>query len=360
MRQLIDILYEIKRLIAKSQFDTKRRTRLYREYAGLLKSGISRGEAIEILWKIASRDGRRPNSAVAIVLFDARSGVRNGLSLADSFKSWIPREDYMLIMAIENSDQFADHLDSWCDTIQSRTDSQANAVSSLIYPAILIVIAYGLLMYFDTQIMPSLAEILPQNQWRGTAALFQLVCEAATNYVIVAVGIAVLLPSSILIALPRWSGMARNWADNLPLFSLYRGYCGLYYLQAMTALLSGGLTAPESIFRIRDGASPYFRTRLDLIRLNLLNGYNLGQSMQMVGGGWPDPELALSIQALAHAPDFPSQTLRMSKDWRRVIQQRTERVVAIWRLFAFLTVFGVISGVVTAMYEIQNQIALNI
>ncbi len=351
---------EASRIFARMQFGSSRRRRLYREFAGLLKSGFSRGESLEILLRIASRDGTRPSEPAAIVLADAGNGVRNGLSLADSFKSWIPREDRMLIMAFEDSEGFADHLESWCAALDSQAGIRADALGSLVYPGFLIIAAYALLIYFDARIMPPLEEILPRDQWTGAASLFQTVCSAASEHAAAAAAVSALTPALLLAALPRWSGPGRNQADRLPLFALYRACSGLSFLQAMGTLMASGLSASEAILRIRDGASPYSRTRLDLIRLNLLNGRGLGESMQSAAAGWPDPELSLSMRALAHSPDFPAQILRMAKDWQRVIQQRAERAAAVWRLLSFLAVFGVVSGVVTAMYEIQSQIASNI
>lgn len=357
---LDNITLETNRLFARLQFDARRRLRLYREYTGLLKSGLSRSEALDILWKIASRDGQRPLESIAIILADARNGIRNGLSLAESLRSWIPREDYMLIKAIDGSDRFADYLEAWCQTIEARIKSQTNAIGSLFYPALLVIIAYGLLVYFDLKIIPSLAAIFPQNRWNGTAALFQIICSAATNYVFVVALLTTFIPVGLIIILPRWVSRSRDWADRLPLFALYRAYCGLSYLQALAALMSGGLNASEAILRLREGASPYFCARLDQIRFNILNGRELGQSMQLVANGWPDIELALSMQALSHIPDFPAQIIRMAIDWRMAIEQRTERAVAIWRMVAFLMIFAVVSGIVSAMYEIQSQIAFNV
>ena len=351
---------EANRIYARLQFNTRRRLRLYREFSGLLESGIARGEALEILWRIGSSDGTKPNEPVAVVLDDARNGVRNGLAFVESLKSWIPSEDYMLIQAIEESDGFAGHLEAWCDTLDSRNSSLSGAFGALVYPVFLIVVAYGLLIYFDRQIMPSLDELLPREQWTGTAAMFQTICAAASKHAVAVAALCATLPVLLSAALPRWSGAGRNWADFLPFFSLYRSYSGLSFLQAMGALTSSGLSASESILRIRNGASQYARTRLDAIRTNLLNGNGLGESMLAVEGGWPNQELALSMRTLANCPDFPAQMLRTAKDWRRVLEEHTEQTVAVWRMLAFLAVFFVISGVVASMYEIQGQIAAGI
>lgn len=355
-----ELLLESNRLFARMQINAERRLRLYRELAGFLKSGYSRGEALEILWKIASRNGARPNEPIAIFLGEARNGLQNGLTLSMSFKAWIPQEDHMLLMAIEDNDALAEQLETWCTTLESRAGVRADAAGALVYPGFLMVIAYGLLIYFDKQIMPALSELLPQGQWTGMALWFQTVCSVASDYVLMVAMLAVILPTILLAALPHWSDISRDWADRLPIFALYRSYSGLAFLQSMGALMASGLSAPESIQRIRDGASPYSRQRLERIRQHLLNGQELGDSMLSVAGGWPDLELALSVQALGHAVDFPAQIARIGRDWRRVIHQRAKRLMAIWRLFSFLAVFAVVSGVVTAMYEIQSQIAANI
>ena len=353
----MDLVVEANRVFARLQFDSRRRQKLYRELAGLLQSGMSRGETLEVLWRIASRDGKRGSDPVAIVLADARNGVKNGLSLANSFKSWIPREDFMLISTIEDIDGFADHLESWCSTLEERAGSRADAVAALAYPGFLLAIAYGLLVYFDIQIMPALAELLPRGRWTGSAALFEQVCAAAADHAVTVSALAVILPVAVAVILPRWSGRGRSIADRLPVFALYRAYSGVAFLQSMGALMSGGLPAAEAIVRITDGAEPYVRRRLDLIRENLLNGCSLGASMELAGTGWPDPELALSLRVLSHSADFPSQILRIAKDWRREIQERAERMMGGLRIAAFLAVFAVISGVLSAMYEIQGQIA---
>ena len=357
MSLAMGLVVEANRVFARLQFDSRRRQRLYRELVGLLRSGMSRGEALEVLWRIASRDGKRGSDPAAIVLADARNGVRNGLSLASSLKGWIPREDFMLMRTIEDIDGFADHLESWCCTLEDRAGSRADAVAALAYPGFLLAVAYGLLVYFDIRIMPAFAELLPRSRWSGSAALFERVCAAAADYAVIVAVLSAALPAALLVILPRWSGRGRSLADKLPVFALYRAHSGVAFLQSMGALMSGGLPAAEAIIRIRDGAEPYVQRRLDLIRKNLLNGCGLGSSMELAGTGWPDPELALSLRVLSHSADFPSQILRMAKDWRREIQARTERMMGALRITAFLAVFAVISGVLSAMYEIQGQIA---
>ena len=361
---MTQILWELWRdanhLFARIQINADRRLRLYRELAGLMNAGYSQGEALDVLWKIASRNGLRVHEPMAVFLREARKSVQNGHPLSQAFKAWVPKEDHMLLMAIEGSDEFAHQLETWCTTLESRAGIRAHAASSLVYPGFLMVIAYGLLIYFDKHVLPILFELLPQSQWSGAALWFLLICSAASDYILPVALFAFLVPSIMLLALPRWSGIWRDYADRWPIFALYRSFSGLTLLQSLGTLMTNGLSASEAILRLQQGANPYTRRRLIRIRQQLLNGLDLGESMLAVSGGWPDPELALSMQALAHSMNFPAQILRLGKDWWRITHERTKRWVAIWRLLAFLSVFAVVSGVVSAMYEIQSQIAANI
>ncbi len=360
MRLVTGLTIEANRLFARTQFDSRSRQRLYRELAGLLRSGMSRGEAIEVLWRVASRDGKVLSDPLSIVLSDARTGVKNGLSLAYALKPWIPRGDYMLINSIEDSDMFADHLEDWCTMIDEKSEARAEAIGALAYPGFLLLLAYGLLVYLDAKILPALTGLLPADQWNGSAALFAAACRAASDFILPTVIAAAILPTGFMILLPRWSGRGREFADRLPIFSLYRAHAGTAFLQSMGVLMAGGMTAAESILKLREGSSPYVRSRLNRIRSNLLNGSDLGLSMNNASNGWPDPELALSLRIFAHTPDFPIQIMRIAKDWRRIIHERTTRTVGFLRLFSFLAVFAVISGVIIAMYEIQGQITSTI
>ncbi|MCY3878956.1 MAG: type II secretion system F family protein [Rhodobacteraceae bacterium] len=345
------------RFFARAQFNARRRGRLYREFASLQRSGMHRGEALDLMWQVASHDGGRPSEPVAIILADARNGIRNGLSLAQSFKFWIPKDDFMLIGAIEDHDAFADYLEAWCDLISERQGVRGDAVAALAYPVMLLALAYGLLVYLDLKIVPALSDLLPRQQWSGYAAWLDWACAFASGNAVAVAAFSACLPPLTAFLLPRWSRSGRAAADRLPVFSLYRAYSGIAFLQCMGALMSGGFPAAEAIARIRGSASPYVGHRLDLIRANLLNGCNLGEAMQLTGTGWPDPELALSLRILSQSPEFPTHLQRTTKDWRRLIGERTGRVFGTLRTLAFLAVFGVISGVILAMYEIQGQIA---
>ena len=160
----------------------------------------------------------------------------------------------------------------------------------------------------------------------------------------------------ITLALPRWKGFGRNLADRLPVFAIYRLHTGIYFLRSMAALMSVGISATEAIDRIRPSASPYVGHRIDIVRFHLLNGHDLGSALDKSGTGWPDPDLNLSLGIFSQTPNFPSQLSALADEWLESARDRAEQRAGILRMLALLAIFGVISGVALALYDIQSQV----
>lgn len=341
---------------ARLQFDTRKRRSFYRELAALMRSGYSRNESVEFMWRIHSHEGTRIGEPMAIILADIRAGVRNGLEFGRTLRKWIPRGDYMVVGAIEGSDRLAEHLEGLAVSIGKQAGLRKTLFEALAYPVFLAFLAYGLLVYFNLQIAPSLEGLLPREQWTGFAGFLGDVGMAATDYAIGVAIAAVAFPLMLAVVLPRWKKRGRNLADRLPIFAMYRQQTGVYFLKSMAALMSVGMSAIEAIDRMRPSASSYVGHRLDIIRFHLLNGHDLGSAMRAAGTGWPDPDLNLTLGIFAHAPNFPVQLSTISDDWLQSTMERAEQRAGLFRLLAFLAVFGVISGMALAMYDIQSQI----
>ena len=348
--------HEINRALARLKFNFRRRQRLYRQLTGLMRSGMSRSEAVGTICKIVSRDGRRQSDTAFVVLSDVAASLQNGFGLARALERWVPREDFMVIGTIEDSDLFPEHLEAYCKTLDDRADMRSKAVGALAYPGFLSILAFGLLIYFDMKIGPALAALLAPEEWTGFGLLLRVASSWCADYVIPLAAATLALPTCVILLLPRWHGLGRDLADRMPVFSLYRSYSGVAFVQAMGVLMSGGLTASEAVFRIRSGANPYVARQLDRVRTGLLDGQDLGSSMEGAAG-WPDPELSLSIRILSRTPDFPARLLEIARLWRLETNERTERGFLVLRSIAFLLVFVSISGVVFAMYDIQGQVA---
>lgn len=347
---------EFERRFAKTLFFTEDRLSLYQELAALMRTGVSKTDALQMAWKVASDEGRKPKETTALILRDIGDGMRNGLSFGDAVRRWVPPEDAMILEATENSDDFPGYLERYCEVIRKRRQILNTIIGGLLYPLALISAVYGIAFYFGSEVLPKIEGLLPTEKWTGPARFLLLLNDFAEQVAIPLLFGTVFLLALIFLSLSRWAGRGRSFADRLPIFSLYRIYTGVSFLISVSSLVQGGLSPINAVERVRPLSSPYVRYRLNRIRTHMLNGLNLGAALHASGTGWPDPRMNLSIKIYAETHDLSAQLHRISEDWMDRARERIQRSVVLIRTFALFIVFGVLLGIVGGMYALQDQI----
>lgn len=347
----------VEKKFAKLQFSGKQRLSFYRQMASLIRTGMSKTEAIELSWRVASDEGRRPREATALIMQDILDGMRNGLSLGRAIHEWVPAEDVMVIEATENSDDFPGYLDSYCDVVRKRANIRNVIVSGLLYPLALFLGVYGVAYYFGSEVVPQIEGILPTDQWQGLAVFLLYLQDFAEHFALPALAGLVFLVSLVLFLLPRWSRFGRSFMDRFPGFNIYRMYTGISFLIAIASLVRGGLTTMNAVERVRPMANAYVAHRLGLIRMHMLNGLNFGAALHASRTGWPDAQMNLSIKIFSETHDLSSQLHRISLDWLDRTRENIEKAMAFFRISVLFIVFLVSIGIVAGMYDLQNQVA---
>ena len=340
----------------KAQFAFKLRLKFYQELIALLNAGYSRGEALEVLWRLRTNEGKDTKSTLARIYTDIRLKIQNGLSFGEAIRQWVPNEDFMILDTIEDSDEFASYLARFCRTLETNRKRKNSLAGSLGYPVLLLTMAYGVLVYFSLQIAPELNRLFAIENWQGLAYGLYATGKFLALIIPVVILLTLLVPLVLVLSFSSWSSDLRVYADKFPLYSSYRTWNGAIFLQSMGCLMSSGLTSMEAVSKIIPNANTYLRDRLEMVRYHMLDGDNLGEALSKTRGSWPDRTVNLSLQIFSQAPDFPKQLLVISE---KMLEERSEalnRNILVIRSVSFIIVFSTILSVVAAMYDIQSQI----
>ncbi len=343
----------------KIQFTFKLRLKFYNELIALLNAGYSRGEALEVLWRLRTNEGKDTKTTLGRIYADIRIKIQNGLSFGEAIRLWVPKEDVMILDTIEDSDEFESHLARFCKTLETNRRQKKSLVGALGYPVLLMTMAYGVLVYFSLAIAPELNSLFPIDNWQGLAYWLYSTGKVLALIIPLVILLVILLPLLLILSFSRWSSDWRVYADKLPIYSSYRTWNGALFLQSMGCLMSSGLTAMEAIGKIIPNASRYLRVRLEMVRFYMLDGDNLGEALSKTGGSWPDKTVNLSLQIFSQAPDLSKQLLVISE---KMLEERNEslnRNIVMVRSVSFILVFGTILSVVWGMYDIQSQITMS-
>lgn len=347
----------LERKIAKFQFGYKARRDFYNQIISLSEAGVSKTDALRMIWDIASLEGKKPREALPLIVSDVIDRLVSGLTFGQALKPWIPQDEFMAIEAIEGSSDFAGNLREFLWLSEKQRGIRGKIVGGLSYPVFLLGIVLGVIWYFGATVMPVLSGILPPERWSGMAYVLYLLSIFATDYVIWFVLGLIAILTVVSITLPRWSGMSRCVADRLPLYSTYRMYTGINFLTSVAALTRSGMSISDSIERVRKNANPYVRMRVERVMRRMLEGDNFGSAMYRAGTGWPDTAMALNIKIFAETQDLSEHMNRMAKEWLIESEANVDRNMAVLKYVAMILMFSTIMTIIGGIYGINMQLS---
>lgn len=342
---------------AKIQFGFQQRIVFYQEFAALLRSGMSKPEAVQLLALVASDEGRKKGESMSIILNYVIRDLQNGRSFGEAIARWVPPDDRMVLEASENSDDFSVQLDQYCWTLRQKRKVVGTIIGGLAYPVFLFSMVFSLLVYFGRVIVPQIAQLLPVEKWTGLARFLAFLGRFAESYALGSAAVVVLLLMLVSFSLSRMTGRVRRFADHLPIYRLYRVYTGISFMLSMSSLMRGGTAPIVALDRVLPLSTPYVRERLVLVRRGMLNGLDFGEALHRFGKSWPDYRMNLSIKIFSRTQDLSSRLSDLARDWLVLNQDRMEQRMAAIRNLALVLVFAVIMAVVGGMYSLQSQIA---
>lgn len=348
---------DLEKKLVRMQFGYKKRRDFYNQIISLSDSGVSRVDALRMIWDIASLEGKKPREALPLIVADVLHRLKSGMTFGRALKPWIPQDEFMAIEAIESSSDFAGNLREFLWLSEKQKGIRGKIIGGLIYPAFQLSIVMGVIWYFGTTVTPVLSAILPPEQWRGLAYVLYLLSVFATEYIFWTVGIFLMVVVAVIFTLPRWSGMSRRYADKFPLYSTYRMYTGINFLTSVAALNKSGMSISDAIERVRRNANPYVRKRVDRIFRRMLEGDNFGSAMYRAGTGWPDQTMALNIKIFAETQDLSEHMSRMAKEWLTDSESAVERNMSVLKYTAMILMFATIMTIVGGIYGLNMQLS---
>lgn len=347
----------LERRLAKLKFREAERIDFYNQLIALTNSGVSKDDALEMIWRVNSREGKKQDEALPIVTESIIRAKKNGKSFAEALKPWVPKDDVMIFEAIENTQDFGGHLLEYLETVEKKKLIRNTILKGLLVPVGIFGMIYYVMGYFSTKVVPTMSGSLPMEKWEGPAAALRIIANFSENYAQTAAFTVIGLIALILFSLPRWTGFGRAQAEGMPIYSLYRMYTGLSFLMAMASLLKSGMAEVDALNRLYPAANPYVKSRILKIREHRMNGANLGAAMSLARTNWPDERINLNIKIFAETQDLSQQLSRISKSWLDQAVQTIAKQMGVFRMVATLVAFVVIMSMGMGIYGLQSQVS---
>lgn len=341
------------RISAKLQFGAGKRAKFYEQLISLMKSKVARLDAIKMIHHIETLEGTKPTNGSAVALMDIIRRIEDGDSFGDAISRWVPRNEAMVLRAIEHSRNFPESLAVYLDLEQRRRAMLASVRGGLIQPIFSLAVGLGVVVYMGGSVMPIMSDLLPMENWSGMAYMLALLSYFAQGMALPLVIGLIVLAVVIKLSFPRWAGWGRRTADKFPFYSMYRRLAGIDFLVALSSLTSGGMRMVDAIEQLIESSTPYVRRRLQLTMRRLLEGEKIGSALHGTRMGFPDPDINLQLKILEETQDI---TAAMGKIADETLTQASKRINTTMKTISIVSM-----GLVTLIISIISFgiVALN-
>ena len=342
------------------QFGAKMRERTYRKIASFLRNGVSLPDTLRTIHEHATDDGRKPKDPLALVMRDWINKVSNGLSFGRAVNGWVPDADRIVIEAGEAAGGLADALDNALFIQQSAKKIRSAIIAGVAYPAVLMILAIGLLVIFGQRIVPAFAEVMPRDKWSGTPALMGDISDFVSYGLmptLVAFGMVI---AGVLWSMPRWVGRARVKADTIVPWSLYRLNMGAGFMLSVSALVKAGVQVPEILRILMRGSKPWYYERISLTLSQVNNGINIGEALYRSRMNFPDKETVKDLRSYAGFDNFDETLELLGRQWVEESVDKVRAQMAVIKNMALILLGIVFGTIAVGIFSLQQQVSASV
>ncbi len=333
---------------------TSDRLAFYYKLRALLHNRFSLMDALERMYQIYSKEGKKPTESMAVAITTWMRQIRNGDTFSIALRGWAPSTE-VLMLSVGDVSNLEDALANTIKVVEGMNRMKEPVFSAVSYPLFLMVMVILLIYGVGAYMVPPMVDAVPNLIWTGMAkSLVDL------SYFVRDHPLPLFLTLPILIVLvvltfPRWKRESRAFADKMPPWSIYRIFIGVGWLLSLSALVRAGTPVSKAMRSLRGDASPYLLYRIDRALSYVNNGDNLGDALYKTKLNFPDEEVVGDLRIYAELDNFPEALTRLSDDWLESSIKDIEKKAGVLNGVAILLIAGIVAWAVMGTFDMQEQ-----
>lgn len=341
-------------LAVKFEFNAKARRRFYIKLSQLLENGVSLGTALQQIQAISSRSKK---SVLPHVYAKWRRSVENGTNFGQCIGPYVPNAEAILLESGAESGFLVDSLHNAANTVEQQAKIRNAIISNAAYPVLLLGMLVAALILASYMVIPTFADILPIEKWKGSAYVVARTTSIIRDYGIYFLIIFVAIIVLVAFSLPRWSGKSRRYVENIIPWNLYRMWQGSAFLLAVSAVMNAGVKLDEvSLGRIVRNADPYLAQRVNAIKRGIISGANLGDALHQAGYGFPDEDIISDLRIYARLRGFDKNLVRIVQSWIGDLVEKVGVIMKVLNTVVLFLIAIVIGMLISSLYAVVQQI----
>ncbi len=320
------------------------------QFVTLIRAGLPILRAVELLAERSTRPGIRA------VLRDIRERVRGGSSLSEGFRAQglFPEVYISSLLAGERSGNLAGVLEQYIAYQRVTGTARRRLLTALVYPALLVVVAAGVLSYVTLFVIPRFAELYSEMNV-SLPALTVAVVTVALNLrasllvlLLVAAVVAVVL---LLVGRTEGGGQSldRAWMKIPLVGDIILKFRLAQFTRTLSTLLAGGIPLVPSL-EVAGGAmgSPVLRHSITAAAVRVSEGQSLHAALARTG---IVPDLVTEMIEVGESTGALPQMLdSVAEFYEEDLDTRLTTLLALVEPLLLVVMGGIILVILVALY----------
>lgn len=349
-----DLEYKLNRFLFK--IDASGRKRLWVKLSKLLSNGVPIIDALNSMYLRRLESGKKKHPTT-LALAEWISKLKNGRRISQAIEGWVDRDEQMLIAAGEQSGNLAEALNSAAAVMEAKKKIRGAVIGGLIYPAIMLCIAVGVLIMFSYKIIPSFTGIVPDNKWHGIARFMINLADFSRHWIWLVVLVLIVIIIAFFSSLPRWSEGLRIKLDRYPPYSVYRMLQGSTWMISFAALVAAGVRIENALVQLSEGASPWLYVRIQSCLRGMRSGLHTGDALAKSGYGFPDLEIIDDLGVYSKLSGFDEALSIIGREWIKDSVESIQIMMQVIFGISLLSVGGFVAFMVGGLVGMELQLA---
>jgi type IV pilus assembly protein PilC len=321
------------------------------ELATLLKAGMPLVQSLDLLKR------RVESPLFRQLLEDVHEKVRSGTAMSDAFASHgdlIPRVYTASLLAGERSGSLDTVLRRYVEYARVIATLRRKTISALVYPAILVTLALGLVSLIILKVVPAFSDFYTSfgAELPLITRIIVGVSDVVRNQLVfILLSVAALVSAAILwIRQPGKRAQLDRWLLRVPLIGpIAAKFATSQMARTLATLLGGGLPLATALdIASRSIGNQYMADQLDVVNARVREGESFASALEARG---VFPEVAVKMAEVGESTGALQEMLNTVADFfDEEIGTNMERFITLVEP-ALLVIMGVvIAGLLLALY----------
>ena len=228
-------------------------------------------------------------------------------------------------------------------------------IGGVAFPIALIGMLMGMLIMFETSMVPVFSDLMKIEKWPGSARLLHSIAGFVYTKLYIILVVLGIVGFIIGKTMGTWIKPPRHIFDKLPPWNIYRSYQASSFLIALSSLMKAGVPAYDALKTMTKNSSPWMKAHLARMMNSMsMGGGNMGRALDT---GLLDDETAGDVQDYSRLGSFSDAIYILgSRSLEQGIKLIEERMGLVKNLLLIM-VAGSIIWIYFASFGLQVAIA---